>query len=90
MSRLKCYTKYNPCDGCMWLNGKYSSHTCPFENKDDCPAYKIFDGLNMLAETPPELGSPEIIYDKVIAKAVEILRLFGYKGELKRTEVVKI
>lgn len=74
----------------MWLNGKYNSHTCPFENKDDCPTYKIFDGLNMLAETPQEFGSQDIIYDKVIEKAVEILRLFGYKGELRHTEAVTI
>lgn len=90
MSNLKCYTKHNPCEGCMWLNGKYNSSTCPFERKDDCPVFKIFDGLNMLAETPQEVGSPEIIYDKVIPKAVEVLRLFGYKGELRHTQTVTI
>lgn len=92
MSGITSYVKHNPCEECSCLKGESETKVCPFKKKVDCPTFRIFDGLNSIAETPQKFGAngQEYVYDNVIKKTIEILRLFGYKGELRYTETVQI
>lgn len=89
---IKKYTMFNPCEKCKNNEGDRCCSCTLYgydKQKYECPRYRIFSGLFELAET--DLNSDkEVIYEKVAEQAIDLLKFFGYKGELRYTEVVNI
>lgn len=88
---LKKYTMYNPCRECKY-NNKSNREKCTLygwgEQREECAKYRIFSGLYQIAASNPT--DKEQVYEKVVEQAVDLLKFFGYKGELRYTEVVNI
>jgi len=88
---IQKYTMYNPCQECKH-NDTQSRGRCLLygwdKQKEQCARYRIFSGLYELAGTNPD--DKQQVYEKVVEQAVDLLKFFGYKGELRYTEVVNI